>query len=318
MIVRGWSIGLVALSPAALAQYPSKPIRVIVPVPAGGTPDVVARMVAPGMGKLLGQNLVIDNRGGAGTLIGTELAARAAADGYTLLVSSGSALTIHPHLMKKLPFDPNKDFVPVSLLAVGPFVMIVHPAKPYKSVAELTAMAKAAPSKFNYASAGNGTPNHLAMELFKRVTGTVITHVPYKGAPQSVTDVLGNQIDMNLSSLPPVLGHIRAARLQALAVTGAKRSAQLPDTPTLAETVAPGYEFTSWFGLWAPSGVDKRILTSLHEAVAKVVHAKEMRAQFDALGSEAVGSTPEAFNAFIRREFEKNGQTVAAAKLRAD
>ena len=315
--LRALLLTLAGLS-AAHAQYPTKPIRVIVPVPAGGTPDVVARLVVPGMGKLLGQNVVIDNRGGAGSLIGTEMAARAPADGYTLLLSSGSAITIHPHLQRKLPYDPQRDFASISLVSSGPFTLIAHPAKPFKSVNGLVTMAKAAPGQLNYASAGNGTPNHLATELFKRMTGINIAHVPYKGAPQGITDVLGNQIDLNLSSIPPVLGHIRSGRLQALAVTGVKRSTQLPDTPTVAESVAPGYEFSSWFGLWAPASVDTRIIAQLNEALVKVVHAKEMRAQFEAMGSEPVGNSPEAFAAFQRAEHERNAKTVKLAGLRID
>jgi tripartite-type tricarboxylate transporter receptor subunit TctC len=236
---------------AAAQHYPDRPIRVIVGVPAGGTPDVMARTVTTGMAKILGQPLVMDNRGGAGGLIGTEVAAKAAPDGYTLLVSSPGPLTILPHMQTKIGYDPQRDFVPVGLIASNPFLLITHPSVPAKSVKELIALAKSQPGKLNYASAGNGAANHLAMELFKSMAGVNITHVPYKGAPQAVTDVLAGHMNMMFNSIPPVLAHIKADRFRALGVGSAKRNAQLPDVPTISEEGVPGYEAITWFGMLA-------------------------------------------------------------------
>ena len=312
-------LSVVFLCAHAQAQaYPDKPIRVIVPVPPGGTPDVTARLVAPGMGKLLGQQLVIDNRGGAGALIGTELAARAVPDGYTLLITSGGPLTIVPHIQKNVPYDPLRDFAPVGMISSGPFVLIAHPSAPFKTVRELAAAAKAAPGKINYASAGNGSPNHLATELLKNMTGLELTHVPYKGAPQAVTDVLANHIDITFSSIAPVLAHIRGGRLQALVITGTKRSPQLPEVPTVSETLARGYEFYSWFGLLAPAKTPAPIVSRLTSTLAQVVHSPEMRAQFESQGAEPVGNSGADFGAFIRRESERNGKIAKVARIRID
>jgi tripartite-type tricarboxylate transporter receptor subunit TctC len=230
------AIAAAALLPAlGTAQgYPDRPIRVIVPVPAGGTPDVVARMVQPGLTSLLGQQLVIDNRGGAGGLIGAEVAAKAVPDGYTLFFSSPGALTILPHLQKQVAYDTLRDFAPISLVSVGPFLLITHPSLPVKTVKELVALAKSEPGKLNYASAGNGAANHLAMELFKSMAGINITHVPYKGAPQAVTDLIGGSVNLTFNSIPPVLQHIKSGRLRLLGVSSAKRSPQLPDVPTVS------------------------------------------------------------------------------------
>ena len=302
----------------AAQAYPDKPIRVIVPVPAGGTPDVVARMGAPGLSGLLGQQLVIDNRGGAGSLIGTELAARALPDGYTLFFSSPGSLTILPHLHKRLAFDPLRDFAPVSLVCIGPFLLLAHPAVPVRTVKDLIALARAEPGKLNYASAGNATPNHLAMELFKSMAGVNLTHVPYKGAPQAVTDLIGGSVELMFNSIPPALPHIRSGRLRLLAVAGVKRSPQLPDTPTVSEAGVPGFEATTWFGLLAPAKTPKQIIARLHELVVKVVRAPEMKSQFEILGYEAIGGSPAEFAAFIRVESEKYAKVVKLSGAKID
>ncbi len=298
--------------------WPTKPVRVILAVPAGGTPDVVARMITPGLSAILGQQLVVDNRGGAGGLIGAELAARAVPDGYTLFFSAPGSLTILPHMQKKLPYDALRDFVPVSLVCIGPFLLITHPSVQARTVSELIALAKAEPGKWNYASAGNGAPNHLAMELFKNMAGVNITHVPYKGAPQAVTDVLGGNMHMMLNSIPPVIQHIKAGRLRLLGVSSAKRSPQLPEVPTLAEAGVPGYEFITWFGMLAPARTPKAIISRVHDAMVKVVHAPESRLQFEKLGYDAVGGTPEAFATYIRAEYEKYGKIVKLIGAKVD
>ena len=276
---------------AALGQgYPDKPIRVIVPVPAGGTPDVVARMVAPGLSNLLGQQLVMDNRGGAGGLIGAELAAKAIPDGYTLFFSSPGALTILPHLQKHVAYDTLRDFLPISLVSIGPFLLITHPSVPAKTVKELVTLAKSEPGKLNYASAGNGAANHLAMELFKSMADINLTHVPYKGAPQAVTDLIGGNVNLMFNSIPPVMQHIKSGRLRLLGVSSAKRSPQLPDVPTISEAGVPGYESITWFGLLAPAKTPSPIVTRLHEALVKVVRTPEMKAQLELQGYDPVGS----------------------------
>ena len=303
---------------AAADGYPDKPIRLIVPVPAGGTPDVVARMVTPGLSSALGQQFVVDNRGGAGGLIGAELAARATPDGYTLLLSSPGPLTILPHLQKKIAYDPLRDFVPIGLISVGPFLLITHPSVPAKSVKELIALAKAEPGKLNYASAGNGAANHLAMELFKTMAGVDITHVPYKGAPQAVTDVLAGHMNMMFNSIAPVIQHIRAGRVRVLGIGSAKRSPQLPDVPTIGEAGVPGYEAVSWFGLLAPANTPKPIVTQLNRVLAQVVHKPETRVQFEAQGADPVGSSPEEFAALIRRESARYAKVVKSSGAKVD
>jgi tripartite-type tricarboxylate transporter receptor subunit TctC len=309
-----------ALLPAlgAAQSYPDRPIRVIVPVPAGGTPDVVARMVQPGLTGLLGQQLVIDNRGGAGGLIGAELAAKAVADGYTLFFSSPGALTILPHLQKRVAYDTLRDFAPISLVSIGPFLLITHPSLPVKTVKELLALAKSEPGKLNYASAGNGAANHLAMELFKSMAGINITHVPYKGAPQAITDLIGGSVNLMFNSIPPVLQHIKSGRLRLLGVSSAKRSPQLPDVPTISEAGVPGYESITWFGLLAPAKTPKTIVARLNEALVKVVRAPEMKSQLEIQGYDPVGSSAAEFTAFIRAESEKYAKVVKLSGAKVD
>jgi tripartite-type tricarboxylate transporter receptor subunit TctC len=302
---------------AAAQAYPQRPIRVIVSVPAGGTPDVTARLITPALSSILGQQLVIDNRGGAGGMIGAELAANAAPDGYTLFISSPGALTILPH-MRKVPFDTVRDFAPISLISIGPFLMMSHPSVPAKTVQDVINLAKAQPGKLNYASAGNGAPNHLAMELFKSMTGVNITHVPYKGAPQAVTDLLAGHMQLGFNSIAPTLGHIRAGRLRGIGLASAKRSAQLPDVPTIGESGVPGFEAANWFGMFAPVKTPKAIVTRLNAAVVKVVHSPEIRSQFEALGADPVGSSIEEFAAYVRREYERYGKVVKVSGAKLD
>ncbi len=302
---------------AAAQDYPSRPVRVILAVPAGATPDVTARLVTPGLARLLGQQLVVDNRAGAGGLIAAELVAKAPPDGYTLFIASPGALTILPHL-RKVPYDTLRDFAPIGLISIGPFLLIVHPSVPARSVRELIALAKAKPGVLNYASAGNGTANHLAMELFKHMTGVNITHVPYKGAPQAVTDVLAGHMNMMFNSIAPVLPHVRSERVRTLGIASAKRSPQLPDVPTIAEGGVPGYESENWFGLFAPAKTPRRIIALLNEALVKVVRSPETRSQFEALGADPVGSSPEEFAAFLRRDMERYAVVVKLSGAKID
>lgn len=259
---------LLLLPVAVGAQsYPERPIRVILSVPAGATPDVTARLVTPGLSRLLGQQLVVDNCPGAGGLIGAEITSKAAPDGYTLFISSPGALTILPHLRRNIPYDTLRDFAPVSLISIGPFVLIAHPSLPAKSIRELIELAKAQPGKLNYASAGNGVANHLAMELFKQMTGTDIVHVPYKGAPQAVSDVLAGHMNMMFNSIAPIVAHIKAGRVRVLGIASAKRSQQLRDIPTIGESGVPGFVAENWFGMFAPAKTPKQIITRINEAL---------------------------------------------------
>lgn len=306
-----------AASTGAAPRYPDKPIRVILSVPAGATPDVTARLVTPGLSRELGQQLVVDNRPGAGGLIGAEIVSKATPDGYTLFISSPGALTILPHL-RKVPYDTLRDFAPVGLISSGPFVLITHPSVPAGTVKELIALARAQPGKLNYASAGNGVANHLAMELFKQMAGVDITHVPYKGAPQAVTDVLAGHMNMMFNSIAPIVAHIRAGRVRVLGIASAKRSPQLPDVPTISEAGVPGYEADNWFGMFAPAKTPKHIVTRLNEALVKVMRSPEIRAQFAALGAEPVGSSPADFAAFVRRDMEKYARVVKISGAKLD
>jgi tripartite-type tricarboxylate transporter receptor subunit TctC len=306
-----------ALSSSKGQAYPVKPIRVILSVPAGATPDVTARLVTPGLASVLGQPLVVDNRGGAGGLIGAEIVAKAAPDGYTVFISSPGALTILPHL-RKVPYDTLRDFTPISLISVGPFVLIVHPSVPAKTVKELIALAKAQPGKLNYASAGSGVANHLAMELFKQMAGVDITHVPYKGAPQAVTDVLAGHMNMMFNSIAPLVGHIKAGRVRVLGIASAKRSPQVPEVPTISEAGVPGFEAENWFGMFAPAKTPQRIIARLNEAVVKVVRSPEIQSQFAALGADAVGNSPVEFAAFVRRDMEKYAKVVRISGAKVD
>jgi tripartite-type tricarboxylate transporter receptor subunit TctC len=311
-------IAAALLAPLAGAQsYPVKPVRVILSVPAGATPDVTARLVTPGLANALGQPMVVDNRGGAGGLIGAEIVAKAAPDGYTVFISSPGALTILPHL-RKVPYDTLKDFTPISLISVGPFVLIIHPSVPAKTVKDLIALAKAQPGKLNYASAGSGVANHLAMELFKQMAGVDITHVPYKGAPQAVTDVLAGHMNMMFNSIAPIVGHIRAGRVRVLGIASAKRSPQLLEVPTISEAGVPGFEAENWFGMFAPAKTPQRIIARLNEAVVKVVRSPDIQSQFAALGADAVGNSPEEFAAFVRRDMERYARVVRISGAKVD
>ena len=309
---------LVGTSAAVAQNYPDRPIRVIVGVPAGGTPDVMARMITTGMSRVLGQPLVVDNRGGAGGMIGTETAAKAAADGYTLLVSSPGPLAILPHMHKQLGYDPQRAFTPIGLIASNPFMLITHPSLPAKTVKELLSLAKAQPGKLNYASAGNGAANHLAMELFKSMAGVNITHVPYKGAPQAVSDVLAGHMSMMFNSIPPVLAHVKADRIRALGVGGAKRAAQLPDVPTISEAGVPGYEAITWFGLLAPANTPKAVLARVSDAFAKVINAPETRGALETQGAEPGSANAAEFGALIRRDFDKYAKVVKISGAKID
>ena len=303
---------------AAAQGYPAKPVRVIVSVPAGGTPDVLARAVAPGMSTLLGQQLVMDNRGGAGGRIAAETVAAAAPDGYTLFMTSPPCLTIVPHI-SKVPYDTLKDFIPVSLIATGDMLLLVHPSSPLGSVKDLIARARAEPGKLNYGSAGNGTVNHIGMEVFKNMAGIKLTHVPYSGAPQSVIDMMAGRLDVMLNSIPPALPHVKSGKLRALGVAGAARSPLFPEVPTVDEAAGlRGFQAGSWLGLLAPAGTPREIVARLNEIAVQVVRTAETRARLIAIGGDPVGSSPAEFAAFLRADYERNGAAARHAGLKVD
>ena len=299
-------------------NYPTKPVRILIPVPAGGTVDVLARMLTPSMSAMLGQQMVVDNRGGAGGLIGTELAAKAAPDGYTLLMCSQGPITILPHLQKNVPYDTLRDFAAVSLISAGPYLLVTQPNAPFKTIKELITAAKAEPGKINYASAGNGAPNHLATELFKNMAGVNLLHVPYKGAPQSVTDVLGGHVRLNFGSITPLQPHIKAGRLRVLGVSSTQRARQMPELPTISEAGVPGYEFYAWFGMLAPAKIPRPHLQRVHEVLVKALLAPETSSQFEAQGSDPVGNSAEEFTLFLKREYDKYARVVKTSGLRID
>lgn len=303
--------------PAAAQTYPTKPVRVLLSVPAGATPDVTARLLTPKLSERFGQQFIVDNRPGAGGLIGAEIASKAAPDGYTLFLSSPGALTILPHL-RKVPYDTLKDFTPISLISVGPFVLMVHPSVAARTVKELIALARAQPGKLNYASAGNGVANHLAMELFKHMAGVDILHVPYKGAPQAVSDVVAGHMNMMFNSIAPIVAHIKAGRVRVLGIASAARSPQLPDVPTISEAGVPGFEAVNWFGLFAPAGTPRHIVGRLNEATVDILRARETQSQFIALGADPVGSSASEFADFVRRDLENYAQIVKISGAKVD
>jgi tripartite-type tricarboxylate transporter receptor subunit TctC len=309
---------LVGFASVAAAQgYPTRPVRLIIPFPPGGSNDIVGRMIAAQLGERLGQTMVVDNRGGAGGTIGTELAARSQADGYTLLLIS-TAYAFNTSIYKKLPYDPVRSFTPVALLGSGPGVLVVNPALPVGSVRDLIALAKERPGKLNNASAGIGSFQHLASELLRIQAGIEWLHVPYKGGGPAMMDLIAGQADASVGSLIQMLPHIRSGKLKALGTTGAKRSAVLPDVPTVAEAGVPGYEATNWWGFLAPAGTPPAIVERLHQEVAAVQASAETKRRFDTEGAEALQMSPAAFGAFIAGETAKWARVVREAGISAE
>jgi tripartite-type tricarboxylate transporter receptor subunit TctC len=297
--------------------YPAKPVRVVVPFPPGGGTDIVTRMVMQKLSERLGANFLIENRSGAGGAIGTEIVSKAAADGYTLAMVSGSH-AINPGLYKKMAYDAVYDFAPITLLVSGPALLVVHPSVPAKNVRELIALAKARPGKLHYASAGNGTPPHLAAELFKSMAGVDMVHVPYKGNAMAFTDLISGQVSLSFPTIPSALPQVKSERLRALAVTGARRSAVLPELPTIAESGVRGYEASSWYGLLAPAGTPAAITGKLNQEVVQIVYLPEMKERFHEQGLEPVGNTPAEFTKLLHAEIAKWRKVIAAAGAKID
>jgi tripartite-type tricarboxylate transporter receptor subunit TctC len=290
---------------AGPAGYPSHPIRLIVPFPPGGSTDILARALGEKLAQGLAQPVVIDNRPGAGGSIGAEAVARAAPDGYTLMMGHLGTLAVNPSIYKSLPYDPVKSFAPVSLMAIVPSVLVVNPSLPVASAAELIAYAKAHPGKLAYGSAGSGSTSHLTTEYFKLVTGTDILHVPYKGVGPMLTDLVSGQLSMGLNGAPAVMQHVNTGRLRALAVTSLKRLEALPKVPTLDEAGVPGFDASGWYGVVAPAGTPQAIVARLNGEIGRAMQTPELRARLDSEGALPAPGTPEEFGVFIRAEIAR-------------
>ena len=293
-------------------------MRLVVPFAAGGGSDFVARIVAQKFNEAFNQALVIDNRGGAGGAIGTEIVAKSPPDGYTLLLGSAGPLTIQPGMSTRLPYDPVADFAPVTLVSSFPFVLVVHPSLPAKNVHELLALARAKPGQLNFGSPGNGTTTQLATELLKSLTHIDVVHVPYKGVAPAVADLLAGQVQFMSGDLSTVMPQVRANRLRALGVTGAKRSALAPDLPTIAEGGVPGYEAIGWFGVLAPAAVQREVVSRLNAAIVKGVTEPVARERLAALGGEVVANTPAEFAARVRDDLAKWSKLIKSIGLKPD
>lgn len=310
---------LVAASVAATAQgYPAKPIRLIVPYPPGGPTDFVGRILGQKITEAWGQQVVVENRAGAASAIGTEIAARAAADGYTLLLGTSAGFCINPALGGKLSYDPERDFAPVSLLVINPQILVVHPSLPVHSVKGLVALAKNRPGQINYASVGNASPQHLGMEMLKRMTGIDMVHVPYKGTAPAVTDILAGHVSLMFNSMPSVLPQARSGKLRGIAVGSAKRSPAAPDIPTVAEAGVPGFEYVTWYGLYAPANTPRDVLSLLNTQIVKILSDPEISQRFASQGAEPAGSTPDQLATYRRAEFERWRKLISTMNLRLD
>jgi tripartite-type tricarboxylate transporter receptor subunit TctC len=308
-------LALLALPCAVNAQsYPAKPIRVIVPFAAGGVADVVGRIVMAKLTEALHQQVVIDNRGGAGGTIGSDLGAKAPPDGYTLTLPAASHTTT-PGLYKKLPFDPVKDFAGITQLVTVPYILVVHPSLPVTSVKQFIALAKSKPGELSYGSAGNGSSNHLAGELFKSMSGTNITHVPYKGSAPAMADLLGGHISFMFDAINTSLPHMKTGRIRALAIGTLKPSPVAPQLPTIASQGLPGYEANTWIGLLAPAGTSREIVNRLNAELVKILKIPEIQERLSSQGAEPVGSSPEQFDAFLRSEVAKWSKVIRDANV---
>ncbi|MBI4205877.1 MAG: tripartite tricarboxylate transporter substrate binding protein [Betaproteobacteria bacterium] len=295
--------------------YPVKPIRFLVGFPPGGTNDIVARALAPKLSENLGQLVVVENRGGANTAIASELMARAAPDGYTVLMNAPGHAT-NPALIK-LNFDPIKDFAFITLIAESQNLLVVHPSFPPRTVKELIAISKKHPGDINYGSSGIGTTVHLSAELFQYMTGIKWVHIPYRGGGPALPELMAGQVSLYFGNLPTVNPHARSGKLRAIAVTGARRSTAAPDIPTVAESGVPGYEVTTWYGMSAPAGTPRAILERLQSEVARAVKSADLRDRLTGLGAEPVGNTSEQYAAFIHKEIAKWGKVIKAAGIKA-
>jgi tripartite-type tricarboxylate transporter receptor subunit TctC len=303
---------------AFAAEYPLRPIRLIVPFPPGGGNDILARAVGQRLSPVIGQQVIIDNRGGAGGQLGAELAAKAEPDGYTIFLGSIGNLTFLPVLQARLPYDPIRDFSPVILLATSPFILVVNPAVPAKSVKELIALAKAKPGQLNYGSAGSGSSLHMTAELFKLEAGLDITHVPYKGTSPALIDLMANQVQMIFSTMPTMVPHVKSGKLRALGVSSVNRAEAVPDVPTVAEAGVPGFEVLNWQGVVVPKKTPDSIVQKLNRALLTTLKSPEMISSLATQGLDAAGGTPDQFGALMKSEIEKYAKVAKQAKIRLE
>jgi len=316
---RACGIALMASAAGAHAQpYPNKSIRLIVPFAAGGSTDALARAVGQKLGEGFGQQVVVDNRTGANGNIGTDMVAKASPDGYTLLMAFDATMVINPAAYAKLPFDPVKDFAPITKVAALPLILVAHPSFPPSNTRELIAYAKTRPG-LNYSSSGHASTPHLAMLMFEQRTGTQFTHIAYKGGGQAVIDVLAGQIPLLATAIPTVQAHIKAGKLKGIALTSARRHASLPDVGTFAEAGITGFDISAWYGLLAPAGTDKAVIARVHDEVVKILATPEMKERFlTTIGGDAVGNTPAQFAADIRGDIERWGKIVRQTGIKLE
>jgi tripartite-type tricarboxylate transporter receptor subunit TctC len=319
-VTKKWLVaGFVMVAAAVHAQnYPAKPVRVITPFTAGSAIDTLARALGQKLGDTWGQQVVIDNRIGANGIIGTEAAAKAPPDGYTVYLGTISTLAVNPHLYLKLPYDALRDFAPVTLAATIPVVLVVYPSLPVKSVRELIALAKVHPGQLNYASGGTGSAQHLPMEMLRVDTGINIVHVPYKGLGPAFSDVLGGQVPMMFTGVSNVVPYMKTGRLRVLAIGSPKRSSTLPEVPTVAEAGVPGFDFDSWTGYLVPVGTPANLIARLHADITRTLTAPDVRDKLVTLGFDLVGGTPDAFATLIRNDIARFGKLIKAAGIRAE
>ena len=303
---------------ASAQNYPSRPIRLIVPYPPGGPTDLVGRTIGQKLTEAWGQQVVVENRAGAASAVGTEVAARSPADGYTLLLGTSAGFCINPALGGKLSYDAERDFAPISLLVINPQILVVHPSLPVLSVKGLVALAKSRPGQINYASVGNGSPQHLGMEMLKSMTGIDMVHIPYKGTAPAITDILAGNVSLMFNSMPSVLPQANSGKLRGIAVGSAKRSPAAPDIPTVAEAGVPGFEYVTWYGLFAPAGTARDIVARLNAQTVKILSDPEIAKRFASQGAEPMSNSPEQLAQYRRVEFERWRKLIADLKLRVE
>jgi tripartite-type tricarboxylate transporter receptor subunit TctC len=309
---------LAAVSSIHAQTYPAKSPRIIVPFGAGGITDLISRQVGAELGKGIGQTVIIDNRAGAGGNIAAELASKAAPDGYTLFMGTIGTQSVNQHMYSKMPYDPQKDFVPITLVSLTPHIVVIHPSVPAQSLKGLVALAKARPGVLNFSSAGNGSSPHLGLENFQLLTGTKLTHVPYKSGAEAVTAVISGQTSVTFEAVPVVIGHAKTGKLRAIAVAAAKRSPAWPELPSAEESGVAGFTSGSWQGLLAPTGTPREIVQRLSTEINKALKSPSIRERFVAQGTEPLGGTPEEFDAFIRSESAKWAKVIKVAGTKLD
>jgi tripartite-type tricarboxylate transporter receptor subunit TctC len=310
---------IATVSGTAYSQtYPTRPMRMIVHFPAGGPTDLVARLLAQKMSETWGQQVLVDNRPGAGGVVGVEMVVRAPPDGYTLLFATSGSMSITPAVGTKTPYNVFNDLAPISLVVINPQILVLHPSVPANNVRELIKLAKSKPGQINYASVGIGSPQHLGGEMLKSMTGIDMVHIPYKGTAPAVTDLLAGQVSLMFNSMPSVLPHVRAGRLKGIAVSTARRSAAAPDIPTVAESGVPGFNYATWYGLYAPAATSKDVVAKLNAETVRIMQDKSVAQRLMGEGAEPAAGTPEQLGQYMRSEYEQWKKTIAAAKLKIE